>query len=292
VIGYLIDGEGEVPAEEVQHRKLGVDSNVKRGVPLFYPVQSNLDRAVKLLKNMSVVAQIQAAIAMIRKHSSTGNTVEDWSKNAADVQSTNQTTGKTTYYKRYAPGTILDGTKGIDYEFPSIGVDASNLVGVLQAELRSIASRLVMPEFMLTSDASNSNYASTMVAEGPAVKMFQRLQWDTIEDDLDVMDRVLDAAVANGRISEEARERVKIDVEPPRLENRERLEETQADEILVNGSAMSIATWQKRNDLDPDVETPLIDEDREKLDPFGGLDFGAGQPEQLPPGAGKPKEAE
>ena len=41
---------------------------------------------------------------------------------------------------------------------------------VLQAELRAIASRLVMPEFMLTSDASNANYASTMVAEGPAVQ--------------------------------------------------------------------------------------------------------------------------
>ena len=39
---------------------------------------------------------------------------------------------------------------------------------MLQAELRAIAARLVMPEFMLTSDASNANYASTMVAEGPA----------------------------------------------------------------------------------------------------------------------------
>ena len=33
-----------------------------------------------------------------------------------------------------------------------------------------------MPEFMFTSDASNANYASTLVAEGPAVKMFERLQ--------------------------------------------------------------------------------------------------------------------
>ena len=47
---------------------------------------------------------------------------------------------------------------------------------MLQAELRAIAARLVMPEFMFTSDASNANYASTMVAEGPAVRMFERLQ--------------------------------------------------------------------------------------------------------------------
>jgi hypothetical protein len=47
----------------------------------------------------------------------------------------------------------------------------ASFVAVLHAELRAIASRLVMPEFMLTSDASNGNYASTMVAEGPAMRM-------------------------------------------------------------------------------------------------------------------------
>ncbi len=72
-------------------------------------------------------------------------------------------------------------------------------LAVLQAELRAIASRLVMPEFMLTSDASNANYASTMVAEGPAMRMFARLQADLVRadlvnDDLDVMWRVVRAA--------------------------------------------------------------------------------------------------
>ena len=64
---------------------------------------------------------------------------------------------------------------GTDYEFPAAGIDAGRYVAVLQAELRAVASRLVMPEFMLSSDASNANYSSTMVAEGPAVKMFDRL---------------------------------------------------------------------------------------------------------------------
>ena len=40
-----------------------------------------------------------------------------------------------------------------------------------------------MPEFMFTSDASNANYSSTLVAEGPAVKMFERLQASMIEQD-------------------------------------------------------------------------------------------------------------
>jgi len=45
-----------------------VDGNVRRGLPLFLPVEKNLRRAEKLLRNMSAVAAIQSAIALIRKH--------------------------------------------------------------------------------------------------------------------------------------------------------------------------------------------------------------------------------
>ena len=67
VLGYWIDGQ-LVDASEIQHRKANVDANVKRGLPLFFPVRKNLRRAEKLLRNMSVVAEIQSAIAVIRKH--------------------------------------------------------------------------------------------------------------------------------------------------------------------------------------------------------------------------------
>ena len=67
-----------------------------------------------------------------------------------------------------------------------------------------------MPEFMLTSDASNANYSSTMVAEGPAVKMFDRLQHDMIEDDLELLLRVVGRAVEAGRLPADALEAVDI----------------------------------------------------------------------------------
>src|ERR671937_615056 len=98
-----------------------------------------------------------------------------------------------------AHGTILNAPAGMEYDFPARGLDASNFVAILQAELRAIAARLVMPEFMFTSDASNSNYASTLVAEGPAVKMFERLQAGMIEQDRAVMGRVVDNAIAAGK---------------------------------------------------------------------------------------------
>ena len=173
VLAYFVDGR-RVAAADIQHRKANVDANVKRGLPLFFPVRKNLRRADKLLRNMSVVAEIQSAIALIRKHhGSTKSSVQQFAAAQTDLTVTQAGSGRTTSFRRFGPGTILDAPSGIDYDFPASGLDAATYVTILQAELRAIASRLVMPEFMLTSDASNGNYASTMVAEGPAMRLFR-----------------------------------------------------------------------------------------------------------------------
>ena len=272
VKAYYVDGQ-KVDAKEIQHRKTNVDMNVKRGCPLFYPVRKNLQRVEKLLRNMGVVASIQAAIAMIRKRPDIdATTAVDWTQNQANF-SVSHGQQPTTYHKGYTAGTIIDAPANTEYEFPASGIDAAKYVIVVQAELRAVASRLVMPEFMLTSDASNANYSSTLVAEGPAVKMIERMQATMIEEDTEVMDRVLDLAVESGEISQENRDKMTLDVTPPTVATRNRLEETKADEVLVNGKAMSIPTWQLRNNLDPEHETKLIDEDREKNDPFAGMDM-------------------
>ena len=143
---------------------------------------------------------------------------------------------------------------GADHEFPASGLDAGRYVTVLQAELRAIASRLVMPEFMLSSDASNANYSSTLVAEGPAVKMFERLQNETTEDDLELLRRVLEKAVEAGRLPPAALTAVDIQATAPTLAAHDRLRDAQADAILVKSGAMSPATMAMRHGLDPGQE--------------------------------------
>ncbi len=258
VEGYWIDGR-LVDAADIQHRKANVNANVKRGLPLFYPVRKNLRRAEKLLRNMSVVAEIQSAIAVIRKHTAaTAAGLADFVAQQADATVTHAATGRTSHFRRYAPGTILDAVSGTDYEFPASGIDAGRYVAVLQAELRAIASRLVMPEFMLTSDASNANYSSTMVAEGPAVKMFDRLQHEMLEDDIALLWRVIGGAVEAGRLSSDALTSIEIRGIPPALAVRDRLKDAQCDQILVKNGAMSVATMAMRNGLDPEQEQRLI----------------------------------
>ena len=226
VLGYFIDGQ-PVDASEIQHRKSNVDRNVKRGLPLYYPVRTNLLRIEKLLRNMSVVAEIQSAIALIRKHRGASRSgVEQFVAGQSDATSAETASGRTRRLSQYSPGTILDAPDGLEYDFPASGIDSSNFVAVLQAELRAVASRLVMPEFMFTSDASNSNYASTIVAEGPAVKMFERLQATLKNEDA--------------------------------LRGRDQLRDCQVERIAYEKGLISPQTWSLRLGLDYDQEQKNI----------------------------------
>lgn len=254
VQGYYIDGELVEP-NEVQHRRANVDLNVKRGLPLYAPVRKNLRRAEKLLRNMSVVAEIQSAIALIRKHRGVSRSgVEQFVAGGADASATSAANGRTRHFSQYGPGTILDAPAGLEYDFPTAGVDAASFVAILQAELRAIASRLVMPEFMFTSDASNSNFASTMVAEGPAVRMFERLQANMIQEDRAVMWRVVENAVTAGRLPESVRECIEIQISGPSLRVRDQLREAQVDRIAHANGILSPQSWSQHLGLDYDQE--------------------------------------
>jgi hypothetical protein len=220
-------------------------------------VRKNLRRAEKLLRNMSIVAEIQSAIALIRKHrGATRSGIEQFvaSTAVAGVSDPGHSSGRTRHYSQYGPGTILDAPAGLEYDFPARGLDASSFVAVLQAELRAIAARLVMPEFMFTSDASNANYSSTMVAEGPAMKMFERLQASLIEQDRAVMWRVVDNAVAAGRLPQNVRDLVEIQIIPPSLHVRDQLRQTQVDRIAFDSGILSPQTWSQHLGLDYDQE--------------------------------------
>ena len=61
VISYWVDGV-PVDASEIQHRKFNVDSSIKRGYSIMYPIRKNLQRAVKLLRNMSIATEIQTPL--------------------------------------------------------------------------------------------------------------------------------------------------------------------------------------------------------------------------------------
>ena len=258
VLAYHVD-DGWVDASEIQHRKANVDSGCKRGMPLFYPVRKNLARASKILRNVSVATEIQNAIALIRKHQqSTQQTVRTFVKGKADAD-TKKLDGTDRSVLHYPAGSIIDAPMGQEYDFPKAGINPSKTISALQAELRAVASRLVMPEFMLTSDASNANFSSTMVAEGPAVKKFLREQSTQAEFDREVLDMALAFGVASGLLTEADVAETNIEVGKPSVKVRDELKEAQTAQILSGLGTLSNQTMSAKFGLDYDTEQTNIE---------------------------------
>jgi hypothetical protein len=92
------------------------------------------------------------------------------------------------------------------------------------------------------------------VAEGPAVKMFQRLQAEQISADRDVLARVLSNAVRTGRLSDASLTDVEIQIEAPSLAVRQPLEEANVNRIEHAAGILSPQTWCLRRGLDYERE--------------------------------------
>lgn len=264
VVAYHVNGQ-DVPAESIQHRTRDGSPQNPRGVPIHYAVRKNLLRAQKILRNGSTVTEIQAAIAMIRKHAQATKATVQALVSAAATSTTTDADGRSKYRRKYDPGTILDASANVDYQFPGMGIDPSKYVASLQAELRAVAARLVMPEFMLTSDASNANFSSTMVAEGPAVKMFQRLQWDEISFDVALIWDALHWAAESGLVPEELLQRVDIQAEAPIVQSRDRLKDAQMAQILDTLGYLSPQTGSAQFDLDYEQEQDQREQHNERM---------------------------
>lgn len=276
-----------VKADEVVHLKLNVDQSAKRGLPTFLPVRKNLDRAEKLLQNMSILATVQSTYAVIRKHKNySAAAIAAFQQGQADTSYNNPFTNQTQFVQRRLPGSIIDTTEGTDYEFPAAQVNAGALVQILQAELRAIASRLVMPEYMLTSDASNNNMASSLVAEAPAVKNFERLQSFYANrfgdgeygrgNQCGVLWRVIAIAVDAGLLPPEALTDVELQVEGPSLVVRNKAAETNRAKTLAESGILSQDTWAAWEGLDFEQEKAKGAKPKQEASMFGGPPGGPG----------------
>ncbi len=264
----------DVPSDEVLHVKLNTDFDSKRGLPTLFPVRKNLERADKLLRNMSVMAQVQATFAVIRKHKQfSAPAVSAYQQGQADVSVQSPISGRTQNLQQLYAGSIIDASDKTEYEFPSANIDASGLVAVLQAELRAVAARLVMPEFMLTVDASSTNVATAMVAGAPSVENFKRLQaffarrfgdgqyprpiegggWQLVG----AMWRVLQNAVDGGLLPAEALNELEIQAEGPSITVVNKVAETNRAKTLNEAGILSSETWGKWEGVDYQQELSL-----------------------------------
>lgn len=164
------------------HAKVNVDREVKRGLSSYFPVWRNLLNAGKLLHNTIQGAAIQAAIAYIRNHAPAvrHDEIEAFAAKAATRVTERKTRNAGTYsqYERRAtPGMIIDTPNGAQIQAGPMGTLRQPVyIEVVQAALRLVGVRFQQPEYMISGDASNANYSSTLVSEAPFTKSSEAKQ--------------------------------------------------------------------------------------------------------------------
>ena len=159
-----------IPAAEVLHVKAGADDCEGRGVSVLAPLIGPLTRHAEWLETELTARRVQASVVLWRRVKGGTGALGAYGEthDAAGGDLAAARAGRRTF----APGSILTTPDTTDLEFlaPKSSFAEASQIG--RALLLGAAAGVGLPEFMLTADASNANYASTMAAEGPAVKRF------------------------------------------------------------------------------------------------------------------------
>lgn len=237
-----------IPAEEVLHTRIGADSNEKRGVSLFAPLLDTLESYDRWLQTELLARKLQASIVLWRKVQ--GSPSEALRMSEANAYGTTSTGGRR---ERFQPGTILTTNQSTEIEFLHPKTNFTDAVPLGRMLLLSVAAGAGLPEFMLTSDASNSNYASTMVAEGPAVKMFHSEQHFFSQEWARLWTAVMQAGIDQGELPNDLFERIEPAWTFPVVVNRDRAKERLTDARLVQTKVLSRAEVARRDGVDPSV---------------------------------------
>ena len=137
------------------------------------------------------------------------------------------------------PGTILTTNHGTEIQYLQPNTNFGDAVPLGRVLLLCTAAGAGLPEFMLTSDASNSNYASTMVAEGPAVKLFQSEQQFFAAEFTRLWRWVMADAVALRLLPADFFDRIEPAWSFPQLVSRDRPRERLADVRLVESRVLT-----------------------------------------------------
>ncbi len=240
-----------IPADRVLHTKIGVDANVKRGLSIFVPVMDALKRFHGWLDVELIQRKVASSIVLVRKHTQNypGGVSSFADSAATKAAGSNPVTDPRRV--RIQPGSIIDA-QGFDLQFlsPNTHFEDASLLG--RMILLSIAAGTGLPEFMLTADASNANYASTLVAQGPAVRHFAAWQAFFAGQWQKLFRMVLNEAVWLGHVSAAEADQVTLHITPPPLAVRNRRDEAEADALYYDRGALSAKELARRDGADPE----------------------------------------
>lgn len=304
VYGYHVEwsiGDNTyMPARAVEHHKANVDRNVCRGMTDFYPAWKWLQQQARVLENTGEGAAELAAISYIIQHVEgvTKEQTETMRRAAADRT---MTVGSKTYYKEFRPpGSKLDVPKGQEYLPGPMGAERGQaFLQVVQGILRQVATRWAMSEGMISGDDSNNTMASSIVAgsrfhryaiaaQHNFAMRCQRIFWRVLRNAYDAGRFLRFGFGPRAESWQKFQRLIEISIEPPDVDEKRTLEQTQERMLLNQAGAMSLKTWSDKSGLDFEQEQEnrkLEPQEVPPVTPPGGQSGGQpGMPGQGPPG--------
>lgn len=281
------------PEARVAHFKRNVDADVKRGVSDFDVIGEFISASEKLLRNTAGGSAIQAAIPFIKEfiQETTKDQVNDIKAAGAVRRSIATAEGRREVYQQhFRPGTIPH-IRGASYKDGPGGTNrVDGFVAALQACFRYMGTRWQIPEFMISGDASNANYASALVAESPFVKAREADQLVFSGEFRSLLWKVLRIAYDGGFFNRfnlrfwELQEAVYLKIDPPSVATRDRKADIEGDKMLFDAGVLSPPTFAANHGLDYQAE---LDAGAKPAAPiaFGGLAGSGGLPGANPANA-------
>jgi len=246
-VEYDIRGQGSVPAEDVFHFKPpDTDMDELRGWPPLFDLKPWIDDYINFVRDRGLLNRWRASVLAIRKKKgATGaelRGIQDRVRQGTLRKLGGQTSPVELFRNR---GRIIDTNDDVDYEFKAPNVGAQDAAEDGRACRLLIAVMCSFPEYLVTSDAANANFASTAVAESPGVRAMEAYQDHFGTDFARFIEWVL------GRPLE-------VDIIFPAVSMRKELEQTQARAVRFQNGVLSKETWIEMDSLDPQRELEKI----------------------------------
>ena len=190
VISYKIRVSGQEPevvsAAEIHHLK-NADANMKRGRPILEAILPYIAKYKKWLEARMVLNIVRASVAIVKEVQGTSTDL----LRLANKQKANDRGKDSDRTKMMQPGSIIQGTPGVKYSMLSPNLDAKDASEDGRTIQLAMASGVGFPDTFITADFSKANFASSVIAQNPAIREFEDGQQVIAEGITEIIDWIL-----------------------------------------------------------------------------------------------------
>lgn len=277
VLGYLWNpkpGKNDavefVPAAEMEHTPINVDSDVQRGRSQLEPL---LRRDKQFEDWLNYRLALNLARTSIVLHKQVDGATPTQLSGLRDPKQ-RDSPGNDRKTRMFNPFTTITTNKGVEYKLHTPNLQAQDAQHDGRSLQLNMAAATGFPEFMFTGDSSNQNFASALVSEGPAFREFESWQDFFTPTYRRIYRWVMEDAAKAGQIQgleKEAAKELPVEVRWPNIEVRDQEKRAKRNETLHRNGVLSLETWAIDAGLDWEIERERIERELQDELEFAGV---------------------